>query len=62
MVLQEVEKQPGKGNHILPVVFYDRYQRPAITGAEIGFIEFRDHLPGNIIGTMNTQDLFLKRG
>ena len=38
----------------------DRNKRPAVTGAEISLIEFRYHLPGNIVIAINSQDLFLK--
>ena len=40
----------------------DRYERSAVTGSEICLIKFRDHLPGNIVIAVDTQDLFLKSG
>jgi hypothetical protein len=38
----------------------DGYKRSAVTGAEIGLIKFRYHLPGNIVVAMDTENLFLK--
>jgi hypothetical protein len=35
-------------------MLYDRYKRSAVAGAEICFIKFRDHLPGNIVITADT--------
>jgi hypothetical protein len=57
-----MEKESGKRYHILPVMLNNRYKRSAVTGAEICLIEFRYHLPGNILVTVDTQDLFLEGG
>jgi hypothetical protein len=57
-----MEKESGKRYHILPVMLNNRYERSAVTGAEICLIEFGYHLSGNIVIAVDTQDLFLKCG
>jgi hypothetical protein len=58
--LQEMEKEPGKRNYVLSIMSDNRHKRPAVTGPEIGFIEFRNHLPGDIVLAIHTKDLFLE--
>ena len=52
-----MEKQQGQRNDILPVVLYDWDQGTAIAGTQVCLVKFRYHLAGDIIVTMNVQDL-----
>jgi len=50
MVLtNEVEKNHCKRNYILPVMVDNGHERAAVSGFQVRFEKFRDHLAGNVI-------------
>ena len=55
-----MEKEQGERDDILFVVFNNRDQRTTVTGTKVGFVEFRNHLAGNIVGTADPQDCRFK--
>ena len=52
-----MEEQQGKRDDILPVMLNNRYEGAAIAGVQVRLVKFWYHLAGNIILTVNMQDL-----
>jgi hypothetical protein len=59
--LQQMEKEQGERYDILLIVLNNRDQRTTVACLQVGFIEFRYHLTGNILITADAKDCLFKR-
>jgi hypothetical protein len=60
-LLQQVEEEQGERYYVLPVMRYYRDKRTTISRPQICFVEFRNHLSGDIIISTYAEYLRFKR-